>query len=142
MKKLLLILLVCFSIEASAQLTLSEKSQLAQTESFRQRIYQALFSKANFYIGQPEVNPQASVTTTNNLARQKQKAFAVALSKGQVSIDLKVATHFWLANYNSVPQLDSNNQPTDSQILNTAALDAVFDSYAGVISGDTSRAPL
>jgi hypothetical protein len=140
MKQLFTIALFVFAFSASAQLTLSEKATLAQQETFRQRIYQAMFAKASSYNSQPAVNPQSAVTTSNNLARQKQKIFALAFSKGQVSFDLKVATHVWLANYNSAQILDSNGQPIDTQI-NTAALDVVFDLLAGVLPGDNLLPP-
>jgi len=128
MKKILIIALLFCSFAASAQLTLSEKSTLASTESFRSRIYQALFSKANFFVAQG---------TPADLKAQKQQNYAKAFVKGgSASIDIYAACRFWLANYNDVPVLDGQNQPTDSQILNSAGLDTVFDSLAGVVSGD------
>lgn len=132
MKKLLLVLLVVSSFAANAQLTLSEKATLAQVQTFRERIYQGMFSKANFWLTQ-------SPTT---LEKQKQINFATSFSKGAAGgIDIKVLTHLWLANYNGVPVLDGQNQPIDTQILNTSALDVVYNLMAGVVSGDSGLPP-
>lgn len=112
-----------------AQLTLSEKSTLAESGTFRNRIFQALFSKANFH--RVQTNPA-------NLKAQKQQNYADPfLRGGGNSIDIFAVTRFWLANYNvDPPDLDGNSQPTDDAILNTAALDTVYDSLAGVQDGD------
>ena len=130
MKKLLIIALLFCSFAASAQLTLSEKSTLASTESFRSRVYQGLFSKATYWI---------TVGTPTNLKEQKQITYAKNFVKGGGGgIDMNVMVRFWLANFNTAPQLDSNSQPIDNNILNTAALDTVFDTLAGVLPGDQS----
>lgn len=129
MKRIFLILFLFGSFVANAQLTLSEKSALAQTESFRSRIYQAMFSKANVYISQ----------TPTNLEWQKQVNFGKAFVTGAASsYDITVMTRLWLANYNGVPVLDVNGQPTDAEILNSAGLNVVYDQYAHVNPGDSS----
>lgn len=53
------------------QLTLSERATLASTQSFRDRVFQGMFSKANFFIAQPAQDPNGSVTGNNNLVLQK-----------------------------------------------------------------------
>ncbi len=126
MKTLIATLLVFASLVASAQLTLSEKAEMAKSPLMYERIYQALYSKANFWLN-------ASVT---NLKVQKEQNFAKSFVKGNSSIDIKAIVHYWLSGYNAVPVLDSNGQPTDSQILNSAQLDVVFDNLAGVVAGD------
>lgn len=117
-----------------AELTLSEKSILSDTPSFRSRVLQGLFSKANFFKGQS--NPA-------NLKEQKQQDYARKFVNGGSSqIDIFSTTRLWLANYNTpTPLLDEQipAQPTDSEILNTAALDIVFDSLAGVLPGDINE---
>ncbi len=129
MKNLLIIALLFCSFAASAQLTLSEKAALANTESFRSRIYQGLFSKANYWVSR----------TPANRKEQKQIIYAKAFVKGSAGgIDFNVMVRFWLSNYNGVPVLDSNGQPIDSQILNSSGLDTVFDTLAGVVAGDES----
>lgn len=132
MKKLVTILFLFAAVAANAQLTLSEKSALADNALFRSRVHQGLYSKANFWQGQS--NPA-------NLKAQKQQNYArVFLSGAGNSIDIASCTRFWLANYNGTPVLDSNNQPIDSQILDdTAALDVVYDLLAGVLPGDENR---
>lgn len=130
MKKITL-LLIAFVITTGcfAQLTLSEKASLAATPSFRNRVYQALFAKANVYLPQ----------TPNNLEWQKQVNFAKYFVRGNAAtIDITVVTSFWLANYNGVPVLDGNGQPTDAQILNSAGLDVVYNTLANVKPGDSS----
>jgi len=129
MKKLIIIILLAFvAAPGFAQLTLSEKTTLADNSLFRSRVFQALFNKANFFVAQG---------TPANLKAQKQQNYAKAFVKGgSASIDIYAAARFWLANYNGVAVLDGQNQPTDSQILNSAGLDTVFDSLAGVVSGD------
>lgn len=130
MKKIILIIaffVVTFS--ASAQLTLSQKSILAATPSFRDRVYQAVFAKANVYLPQ----------TPTNLEWQKQVNFAKYFVRGAAaSFDIQVITRFWLANYNGVPVLDGNGQPTDAEILNSPGLDVVYNNLANVIPGDSS----
>ncbi len=127
MKNILIALLLFFSLSASAQLTLSEKSALARDEVMQARILQALFSKANYWLGQ----------TATNLKTQKQIAYANVFVKGAAGgLDSRVITNYWLSGYNGVPVLDSNNQPIDSQILNSSQLDTVFDTLAGVVAGD------
>ena len=127
MKKLFLIALLFISFASSAQLTLSQKSDLATNTVFQGRIYQALFSKANVFLDQ----------TPNNLEWQKKVLFGRKLASGvQHNIDINTITRAWLANYNGVPQLDSNNQPTDSQILESNGLDVIYNLLAGVKSGD------
>jgi|SRR6478609_542847 len=128
MKKLILLSFLLISLSASAQLTLSQKSTLAQTSSFRDRIVQALMSKANVYLPQ----------TPSNLAWQKQVNYAKNFTKGTVTLDVVAITRFWLANYNGVPVLDGNGQPTDSEILNSAGLDVVYNTLANVLPGDQS----
>lgn len=131
MKKLITILFVIATIAANAQLTLSEKSALANNPVFVSRMHQGLYSKANFWRGQS--NPA-------NLKAQKQQNYArVFLNGAGNSIDIISSTRFWLANYNGVAVLDSNNQPVDNEILNTAALDVVYDLLAGVLPGDESK---
>lgn len=117
---------------------------LVSTQSFRDRVFQGMFSKANFFIAQPIQDPNGAVTGNNNLALQKRINYSIGFSKGQAgSIDAKVLTQLWCANYNAdPPELDNNDQPDDNAILNTAALDVVFDLYAGVVTGDSSLAPI
>jgi hypothetical protein len=126
MKKLLIIAFLLVSTFASAQFTLTEKSNLAYNPIFRNRVYQALFSKANVYTGQ----------TPQNLAWQKQVLYARIFTTKQLSTDLEVITRFWLSNYNGVPVLDGNGQPTDNEILNSNALDIVYNALSGVNPGD------
>jgi hypothetical protein len=131
MKKLLFIVtFLLASISGYSQLTLSEKSALAQNSVFRARVYQALFSKANFWIGQ----------TPTNLKNQKLNTYAKAFVKGTaVGIDIQVVTNYFLAGFNNVnPNLDGNGQPIDSLILGSAQLDTVFETLAGVLPGDQS----
>ena len=131
MKKYILITLfslMCFA--ASAQLTLSQKATLASTQSFRDRIYQALCSKANVYLPQ----------TPANLQWQKQVNYAnFFLRGGASSVAMTVTARFWLSNYNGVPVLDGNGQPTDTEILNSAGLDVVYNTLANVLPGDQAR---
>lgn len=112
-----------------AQLTLSEKSTLAENAGFRNRLFQGIFAKANFH--RLQSNP-------TNLKAQKQQNYASPFLKGgSNSIDIYAITRFWLSNYNTDPaDLDLNDEPTDDAILNTAALDTVYDSLAGVVIGD------
>lgn len=130
MKKILLLLaVVSCSFVATAQLTLSQKSTLASTPSFRDRVYQAIFAKANVYLPQ----------TPNNLEWQKQVNFAKYFVRGAASsFDIQVITRFWLANYNGVPVLDANSQPTDAEILNSAGLDIVYNNLANILPGDSA----
>lgn len=116
-----------------AQLTLSEKTALAENGIFRSRIFQGIFSKANFHRAQ--VNPQ-------NLKAQKQQNYADPfLLGGANSIDIYAISRFWLSNYNADPPdlvigPDGSSQPSDDAILNTSPLDIVYDSLAGVEDGD------
>lgn len=111
-----------------AQLTLSEKSALAENSSFRSRLFQGLFSKANYH--RMQTNPQ-------NLKEQKQQVYAPQFLKGGANtIDIHAATRFWLSNYNADPPEMDNGQPSDNAILNTVPLDVVYDSLAGVLPGD------
>ncbi len=112
-----------------AQLSLSEKAILAEDSGFRGRIFQGLFAKANFHKG---------TAVPANLKAQKQKNYAEPFLKGGAnSIDIYAISRFWLANYNVDPaDLDENNEPTDAAILDTSALDTVYDSLAGVVAGD------
>ena len=128
MKKLFLIIAIALFVnDAKAQLTLSEKSALAETQSFRSRVYQALFAKANVFVTQ----------TPTNLEWQKKVKLAKAFVSGTASgYDIAVLTRFWLANYNGVPVLDANNQPTDLQITSSNGLDVVFNVMAGINPGD------
>lgn len=127
MKTLILIAFLIGGYTANAQLTLSQKSTIASSQVFRDRIYQALFAKANVYL------PQSPL----NLAWQKQVNFASYFMKGgAATIDMQVISRFWLANYNGVPVLDSNGQPTDTEILNSQGLDIVFNKLANVLPGD------
>ncbi|HTJ52621.1 MAG TPA: hypothetical protein VL443_24365 [Cyclobacteriaceae bacterium] len=109
-----------------ASLTLSEKATLSASQSFRDRFIQGLFSKANVYIQQ----------TPLNLAWQKQVNFGKSFTKGAVTYDAVALTRFWLANYNGNAILDGNNQPIDTEILNSAGLDVVYNAMANVITGD------
>jgi len=113
-----------------AQLTLTEKNTLADNFTFRGRVFQGLFSKASFF--------EASVGTPANLKEQKQRNYATPFLKGgSNSIDIYAIVRTWLANYNTDPPvLDGDNQPTDDAILNTAALDTVYNILAGVQDGD------
>lgn len=130
MKNILIIALLFCSFAASAQLTLSEKSTLAETQSFRSRIYQGLFSKANYWV---------TLGTAANLKEQKAIAFAKNFVRGGGGgMDMNVITRYWLANYNTAQVLDGEGQPIDNEILNTAALDTVFNNLAGIVAGDES----
>jgi len=117
-----------------AQLTLSERAILAESSTFRTRLFQGLFSKANFH--RVQINPA-------NLKAQKQQNYADGfLTGGANSIDIHANTRFWLANYNADPpemvDVEGVQQPTDNAILNTSALDTVYDALAGVLDGDES----
>ena len=125
--RFLFIALLFVTVTASAQLTLSEKNALSENAVFRGRIYQALVSKANYFV---------TIGTAANLRAQKQLAYAKQFVQGKAQIELYIVTRYWLANYNTNPILDSNNQPIDNEILNTAALDTVFNTLAGVNAGD------
>jgi hypothetical protein len=123
----LFIALLFVTVTASAQLTLSEKNALSENAVFRGRVYQGLVSKANYFV---------TLGTASNLMQQKQLAYAKHFVQGKASIELYIVTRYWLANYNSAPILDNNSQPVDNEILNTAALDTVFNTLAGVNAGD------
>jgi len=111
-----------------AQLTLSEKSALATNGEFMARVFQGLYSKANFWKLQP---------APTDLADQKRINYSVTVLTRGGGVDLASVARFWLANYNADPPvLDGNSQPTDSAILDTAALDTVYDTLAGVVAGD------
>ena len=131
MKKIIIIAALVFITSASfAQLTLTEKTSLSENTLFRARIFQALFSKANYYVG---------LGAPANLKAQKQQVYAKKfVVGGSASIDIFAASRYWLSNYNGAQILDSNGQPIDSEILESAGLDKVFDSLAGVIAGDES----
>lgn len=119
-----------------AQLTLTEKNILAENPTFRGRIFQGLFSKANFW------DQQTGIPA--NLKVQKQRNYATPFLKGGAnSIDIYAISRFWLSNYNvDPPVLDGENQPTDNEILNTNALDIVYDALSGVEDGDNLLPPL
>ena len=135
MKNIFILLFFVLSLSASAQLTLSEKSNLAETQSFRSRVYQGLFSKANFWIidvaGAPaNLKEQKLYNYSNNFVRG-----------GAGGIDQNVVTCYWLSNYNvAPPDLIGSPSPLEGQpsddALNTAALDTVFNTLAGVLAGD------
>jgi len=135
MKKLLLIIAIALFInDANAQLSLSQKSDLAETGTFRSRVYQALFSKANYWI---------TVGTPTNLKEQKLIDFSKNfVHGGGGGMDQNVMTRYWLANYNVAPPdligapSPLAGQPSDDAVLNTAALDTVFNSLASVAPGD------
>lgn len=130
MKTIITILFIfSLAICGAQELTLTQKSTLAQSDVFRYRIFQGLFSKANYH---------RLIATPANLKAQKQKTYAIQFLKGGANtIDIYAVTRFWLANYNANPPvLDGNAQPTDTAILDTAALDTVFDALAGVVAGD------
>lgn len=116
-----------------AELTLSEKNVLATNTIMIGRITQGLFSKANFWLLQ----------TPTNLLQQKCKTFAKNwVLGGANSSDVHAYTRFWFANYNvDPPDLIGSpspleGQPSDAAVLNTAALDTVYNSLAGVEIGD------
>lgn len=117
-----------------AQLTLSQKNDLSQT--LIGRITQGLFSKANYWLLQ----------TPANLKEQKCKDFAKRwVLGGANACDVYAYTRFWLANYNADPPdligapSSLEGQPSDDAILNTSALDTVYDALAGVEIGDESQ---
>ncbi len=112
-------------------LTLSEKATIARDEVFQQRLYQALFSKANAAI---------NVIVIDNLQKQKQQIYGNAFVRGAAGgIDMKVLTHYWLAGYTkTTPVLDGNGQPTDAEITNSVQLDNIFNNLAGVLTGDSA----
>lgn len=124
-----------------AQLTLTEKNTLAENSVFRGRLFQGLFSKANFHKDKVPAN----------LKEYKQKAFATPfLNGGANSIDIHAMVRFWLSNYNveegtlqGQPPVDISwgvdKIPYDAAILDTAALDTVYDSLAGVVDGDQNE---
>lgn len=128
MKKLIIIFLLAFvAAPTFAQLTLSEKSTLAESQTFRSRLYQSLFSKANYWLNR----------TPLNLKEQKLITYSKTFVRGGAGgIDANVMTRLWLANYNGVQILDSFDQPIDSEILNSAGLDLVIETLAGVVTGD------
>lgn len=124
-----------------AQLTLTEKNTLAESSEFRGRVFQALFAKANFHKG----------ITPTNLKEYKQKTFAEPfLQGGANSKDIFAITRFWLANYNVEHDAQQGDPvvligfgedkiPYDKGLLDTEALDIVYNSLAGVIAGDQNE---
>jgi hypothetical protein len=111
-----------------AQLTLTERTNLALNSTFNGKVFQALYSKANYW------NAQGIPT---NLKLQKQKNYSLNVLTHGGGVDLASVTRFWLSNYNADPPvLDQDGQPTDSEILNTGALEIVYDTLAGVVAGD------
>jgi hypothetical protein len=126
-----------------AQLTLSEKSNLARSESFRFRVFQALYAKANYWVLVDNAGGAPA-----NLAEQKKrnyaKSFVTGLSSG---IDAQAAARFWLANYTADPPdligspSPDEGQPSDGALLNDVSTDVVFNRLVGVEYGDTVTAP-
>jgi hypothetical protein len=133
MKKqfLFIAILLCSIAGYSQALTLSQKADIARSEVFQQRLYQAMFSKANTFI---------SDTPIDNLQKQKRQIYGNLFVRGAAGgIDIKVLTHYWLAGYTkTTPVLDGNGQPTDAEITNSSQLNTVFDNLAGVVAGDAS----
>lgn len=115
-----------------ALLTLTEKNTLATNNLFIGRIYQGLFNKANFW------SNASLLRLPINLKEQKQMTFSKGLLNGQVSFDIAAIVRQWLANYNAdvTGKLDANEQPIDSEILDTDALDIVYNNLAGVSYND------
>jgi hypothetical protein len=132
MKKIITIIALLLASVAgySQALTLSQKADIARSEVFQQRLYQAMFSKANSYINQ----------TVTFVDEQKQQIYANSFVRGSAGgIDIKVLTHYWLAGYTkTTPVLDGNGQPTDAEITNSSQLNTIFDNLAGVVAGDAT----
>lgn len=121
-----------------AQLTYSEKAEMAAKSTFQQRVWTALKDHAKYWI---EFN-SADAAALYNAQIQKRKRYAkTILSQAGLFGDQKAVCEFLLNLYNvDPPVLDENGELADSELGTSSSSAALtFDAFAGIIPGDNDN---
>lgn len=128
-----------------AQLTLSERSELQNNTRFQQRLASAVAKTAKFW--NDFLIDQFS---EYNIANQKRKAYARTVLKAGIGPSNTYAGSF-LSSYNTdisgpgileddqAPFNAQTNQLSDTELTDSSASSYVFDHFAGVEVGDTTK---
>ena len=115
-----------------AQLTLTQRAEMAANTAFQSKVRSWLKNRANFW--------KDTVTTERsevNRAMQKRKRFAkqILLTNGFVNSILYGMSEYFLMQYNADPPVLDGGVLADSEFDN-AAFNAAYDYFAGVEAGD------
>lgn len=112
-----------------AQLTLSERSQMANNGYFQNRLRAALKKTANYWLNS---------TQDNNTAVFKRKRFAKDIQNGAMP-DMRAYAEYFLTQYNEDPPVFDTgdaSQLADSALTDSPATPVAYDFFAGVEAKD------
>jgi hypothetical protein len=130
-----------------AQLTLSQRSALANNNRFQRRLKSALDKTANYWAGAPYDGggaPRVLALEDYTLTFQKKKR-AIRLVLGLTNIAPWASMFMAQYNEDADPNLledpnlafdENTNQISDDAILNSSVLSAVYDGIGGIIPAD------
>lgn len=110
-----------------AQLTLQQRSQIANSQSFQVRLKAAINIVARYWASFPPAN-----VGDYNLSVQKKKRFAKNIQAGG-HVPLQAYAEFILSGYNEEePDLDDDGLLSDEVISDSSYSAQAFDHFAGV----------
>lgn len=124
-----------------AQLTLSERSSMANNSIFQQRLSSAVKKTANYW-----KDYTLSTVADFNKANQKRKIFSRNILNSVNYVNIQAYAEYLLTQYNTESPViisDVNNiantQLQDSELTDSGASSSAFDFFSGVVVGDSTE---
>lgn len=117
-------------------LTLSEKSQMANKNTFQQRLWAAWKHHAKYWI-----NTEVPAQFPYSLEIQKKKRYGKKILESDYG-NIKAIAEFFLNLYNDqapTPPLTPDGELTDEVLLTSTEAALTFAAFAGVVPGDDSE---
>ena len=120
-----------------AQLTLSQKSEMANSLTVQRRLVAAVKGTAEYWRNYPLDSLGAY-----NVAVKKKKEFAKQILQNASLANSQAYTEYLLNQYqfDGSPDLDDNGEVSDTVLSDSTASAATYDYFAGVLPGDETKA--
>lgn len=118
-----------------AQLTLSQKSTMANSLTLQRRLVSAVKATANYWA-------TYSIDTFEkyNVGIQKKKTFARQILSQSSIPNPQAYAEYLLNQYTDTnPSLDENGELSDQVLSDSSASAATYDYFAGVLPGDDTK---
>lgn len=123
---------------ANIQLNLTQRSQMANAETFLQRLNTAMKGTAQYW---KDFTP--SQVSDYNVAVQKKKEFARKIFATGVYENIRAYAAYLLNQYryddSGEPDIDETGQLSDSVLMDSSSSVATFEYFAGVKTGDETK---
>lgn len=119
-----------------AQLTLTQRSEMANSLSVQRRLVAAVKGTAEYWRNYP-----LDSLADYNVAVKKKKEFAKQILQNASLASVQAYAEYLLNQYqfDTTPDLDGNGEVSDTVLSDSTASAATYDYFAGVLPGDDTK---